>query len=550
MKHLSTPSTTQNNNPLGFPDWHSMLVCPRCRSPLGFDEQGGRITGTRMTCSSCNLVFPIKDQIPVMLYSRTDCLSLVDEIVRYHNFYQRILNRRIERDRLAFKNEELQFSLKLLRLTFNSALKHIDFVSSPLLLDVGAAFCETSAHLARRGARVVAIDFSPLDFYNPRFFSLGEETPQDFFDVFASQPEIDPRREGFRQVLCDVHYMPFPDNLFDIVFIRSSLHHCYNPHRAMIEISRVLKPGGKLIIVAEPCRSLLHSQKDYFKKGLDYQEGIREQSFTFSFYPGVIRAAGFESAEFEVFFPSAGEQVMRILNALRLKNPFAWLQGRRLSGKLRPWILLFVESALNIYTAKLYSARRRSAPAEPEEKPYCEEIIQKLNLALANYSPSQKSISELKQLHRRLLAASGKLPYESSFARELPHLSGFGFREPQQIAGRRARFIFRDCSLFIARHPHSTQLNLELFVPADLFTATESSCGVRFFINDVPAEPQSPLTSNWQTVSFSLPPYRRNEQEVIELRIEQDRLIPAVTADKESFGGAEVGIALSQLWQS
>lgn len=553
MKHFSTPPTAEENKSSEFPDWHRLLVCPRCRRTLTFEEAGGKIISLALTCSGCNLVFPIREQIPVMVYAPEECVTLVDEIVRYHNFYQRILQRRIEKDRLAFKNEEVQFSLNLLKKTFNSALNQIDFSRSPLVLDVGAAFCETSAMLARRGARVVAIDFSPLDFYNPRFFSLGEHSPTDFFDVFATQPAIDPHKEGFRRILCDVHYMPFVDNLFDVVFIRSSLHHCYNPRRAMAEINRVLKPGGRLIIVAEPCRSVLHSEKDYFKKGLDYQEGIREQSFIFSFYPGLFRGAGFGLEEFEVFFPSAGEPVMRLLRALGLGNPFAFLQGRRLTGRLKPWILLFVDSALNIYSVKLRAIEKTHTPEASREKSYCAEMIQELNYVLARYTPHQKSIPEIKRLHRRLLSKAGKLSSELSLAHSLPQLSGFGFRDPTQISSKRGRFIFRDCTLFLSRREQSTRLHVELFIVPTIFNATSSPGGVRFFINDEQVSPLSPLTTGWQIVSFALPPYRQDESSVIEFRIEQEQLVPVATEPEIFDGiepGAEVGIALSRLWQS
>lgn len=44
------------------------------------------------------------------------------------------------------------------------------------------------------------------------------------------------------------HDMPFSDEFFDTVICTDALHHFENPERSVLEMGRVLKPGGKLII--------------------------------------------------------------------------------------------------------------------------------------------------------------------------------------------------------------------------------------------------------------------------------------------------------------
>lgn len=47
---------------MDFAKLAEMLVCPVCKQPLEYDsDPGGYI------CRSCALVFPIRDEIPVML---------------------------------------------------------------------------------------------------------------------------------------------------------------------------------------------------------------------------------------------------------------------------------------------------------------------------------------------------------------------------------------------------------------------------------------------------------------------------------------------------
>jgi SAM-dependent methyltransferase len=52
----------------------------------------------------------------------------------------------------------------------------------------------------------------------------------------------------------DAENIPFPDNSFDVVSVHGGLHHCYSPHRAMLEMYRVAR---KAVIVVEARDSLM-----------------------------------------------------------------------------------------------------------------------------------------------------------------------------------------------------------------------------------------------------------------------------------------------------
>ena len=47
----------------------------------------------------------------------------------------------------------------------------------------------------------------------------------------------------------DAEYLPFPDDRFDIVYSNGVLHHTPDTERAMAEAWRVLKPGGRAVIM-------------------------------------------------------------------------------------------------------------------------------------------------------------------------------------------------------------------------------------------------------------------------------------------------------------
>ena len=49
-------------------------------------------------------------------------------------------------------------------------------------------------------------------------------------------------------VVTDAHHLPFADAAFDAVVSFNTFEHLYDPNAAAAEISRVLKPGGRLIV--------------------------------------------------------------------------------------------------------------------------------------------------------------------------------------------------------------------------------------------------------------------------------------------------------------
>ena len=49
--------------------------------------------------------------------------------------------------------------------------------------------------------------------------------------------------------VCDAEYLPFPDNYFDRVSVAFGLRNMTHKDRALSEMTRVLRPGGKLLVL-------------------------------------------------------------------------------------------------------------------------------------------------------------------------------------------------------------------------------------------------------------------------------------------------------------
>jgi len=93
------------------------------------------------------------------------------------------------------------------------------------ILDIAAGTGTSSVALAKTGAEVVAVDFSPGMVAEGR----------------RKHPELE-------FIEADAEHLPFADNEFDVVTISFGLRNINDPRAALAEMYRVLKPGGRLVI--------------------------------------------------------------------------------------------------------------------------------------------------------------------------------------------------------------------------------------------------------------------------------------------------------------
>lgn len=118
-------------------------------------------------------------------------------------------------------------------------------VKGERVLDVAAGTGTSSAALARSGAEVVAVDFSP------GMIAVGRK----------KHPEIE-------FVEADATALPFSANEFDVVTISFGLRNIENPRKALKEMYRVLKPGGRVVVCefSKPSRALLRAGHGVYLK--------------------------------------------------------------------------------------------------------------------------------------------------------------------------------------------------------------------------------------------------------------------------------------------
>jgi glycosyltransferase involved in cell wall biosynthesis/SAM-dependent methyltransferase len=120
------------------------------------------------------------------------------------------------------------------------------------VLEIGGGLGIDLAQFASAGARVTDVDLSA------GHLALAEE----HFRL---------RGLTGRFIHHDGEELPFADGTFDLVYSNGVIHHTPNTHRMVAEIHRVLRPGGRVIVMVYAENSL------YYWRNLLFVRGVKEQ---------------------------------------------------------------------------------------------------------------------------------------------------------------------------------------------------------------------------------------------------------------------------------
>ena len=150
-----------------------------------------------------------------------------------------------------------------------ASLEALDLGSDDRLLDVGCGTGAASRAAASLAASVVGIDLSPKMIRQAR--ELAEGLDNVTFEI------------------ADAERLPFDDGAFTALLCSNAFHHYPDPRRAVDEMTRVLGPGGR-IVLGDACSDLAAARI--------------ADAFLRRFEPGHVRL--YRSNELGAFLQAAG----------------------------------------------------------------------------------------------------------------------------------------------------------------------------------------------------------------------------------------------------
>jgi SAM-dependent methyltransferase len=108
------------------------------------------------------------------------------------------------------------------------AIPQLPELEGKRVLEIGCGRGGFSRYLAEHGADLVAADFSPAA-------------------VEMARRALDPHHRA-EAIVADIEAIPFERDSFDLVLSLDTIEHVPHPTRAVAELVRVLRPGGRLVL--------------------------------------------------------------------------------------------------------------------------------------------------------------------------------------------------------------------------------------------------------------------------------------------------------------
>ena len=219
-----------------------ILVCPRCKKSLTYKKEA-------VFCRFCNLEYSIIHQIPVMIDARKFETSK-ENILKYYNL------------------EASKYNI-----SHGSDLYGTEYNIKNNYLKVFKKYIKPKSNILEFGAGT------------GRFSKILKKMANNFYITDLSLEMLLQNRDSSLGSVCaDTEALPFPDNFFDLCIGVAAFAYLPNKVKGIKEIRRVLKPGGRLLIIDMNRKSFIFklTKLYYFRhRKFNYPSHINESNLVF-----------------------------------------------------------------------------------------------------------------------------------------------------------------------------------------------------------------------------------------------------------------------------
>jgi len=170
----------------------------------------------------------------------------------------------------------------------------------------------------------------------------GETTYEEFLPKSTAMYKVDwpsTLHDVFVDAWCDVHNLPFKNELFDLVICTEVLEHVKVPQAVLAEIYRVLKPNGLMFLTAPFLYSIHEAPYDFYR--YTYY-GLKWLLSTIGFQIEFIKPRGELLGVIVFFLRRFADKITKKLLGNRLGSLIPWIALDRI------YLLFFLRKCLNL----------------------------------------------------------------------------------------------------------------------------------------------------------------------------------------------------------
>jgi SAM-dependent methyltransferase len=293
------------------------LRCPVCRRDhvldLRVDERDKHeIREGLLRCTSCHSEFAVRRGVVELLHDPPP--HIVAEAAGLERFAEQMGRDGWDRE-LVRRLPYLEHGYWYVQArSMHQLLTTVPFVPGESVLDIGSNTCWAANHFAERSLLAIALDIATTELQG----------------LYTAEYFIDDGHVFFERVLGSMDAIPLASSSLDYVYCCEVLHH-NDPaglRRTFAEIFRVLRPGGRLLMVNETLRTL-RDPSGMHVEDVEQYEGYEHANWALGYRWEATRAGFFTEVTEPHYRPFFGDAELTVppatsrLKAIVLKLGFA-----------------------------------------------------------------------------------------------------------------------------------------------------------------------------------------------------------------------------------